>query len=141
VFKVVGMTRLWDAAKMSGRDGGIGNVWRDHPEEMAAKTAIIAVSKSIPGIDGNRDLSILAEIEAQHAIGKDVEMPPMESLPTIQQSNIALDALTAGQGRQPDDGIVYAGDDARSDPYTEDPDEVQHPATVAIDEYENSRGE
>jgi len=98
VFKVVGRKRLLSASVMSGRDGGISNTWRDHPEEMAAKTALFAVAKRIPGVDGNRDLTLMAEIESQHALGKDPEPPPMEGIePTRPARRTIQEALAAAQ--------------------------------------------
>lgn len=97
VFKVVGRMKLLKASTMSGYKGAISNTWRDHPEEMAAKTALIAVAKSIPGLDGNRDLSMLIEVETQHSLGKDVDLPPMEGIEQAPPPRRGINQLVASE--------------------------------------------
>jgi phage RecT family recombinase len=118
IFKVVQRRKLLKASTMSGSKGAISNTWRDHPEEMAAKTALFAVAKRIPGVDGNRDLTLLAEIEGQHALGKDPEPPPMEGIePTRPARRTIQEALAAAQPDvepEPEQATTYerdAGDD------------------------------
>ncbi len=117
IFKVVQRRKLLKASTMSGFKGAVSNTWRDHPEEMAAKTALIAVAKSIPGSDSNRDLSMLFEVETRHSLGKEAEMPPIEGIEPERVARRDINQLAASsppERHEPDQAPIYerdAGDD------------------------------
>lgn len=126
IFKVVQRKKLLKASTMSGFKGATSNTWRDHPEEMAAKTALIAVAKVIPGSDSNRDLSMLFEVETRHALGKEAEMPPIEGIEPERVARRDINQLAASsppERHEPD--VISEAEAGQEREDGDDPDETE----------------